>query len=174
MCFDLKPYTESELSTRLNLTLAIADPAMDEYFTTLDESIVQMIAASQDSLSAPQRQVGQVNHMWKKWNGCSARTSRYRHSQTMPLTEGKERVVVHDVPVERIVRLRKLLPGEGKLSPCLCLQTQSRIRKQRRLVAGGTRTEVSRGTLMPKRHRSPGPSREPQSQRIQRATQARC
>ena len=63
--FDLKPYNESESSTRLNLTLAIADPDMDDYFTTLDESIVQMIAANSSTFFGKEMPIDHIRLMYK-------------------------------------------------------------------------------------------------------------
>ena len=64
--FEVKPYNESESSTRLNLNLAISDPAMEEYFTTLDESIVQMIAANSSTFLGKDMPIDHIRLMYKQ------------------------------------------------------------------------------------------------------------
>ena len=43
--YHVRPYNDSESSTRLNLHLEVTDPAWEQYFEQLDQKIVEIVAS---------------------------------------------------------------------------------------------------------------------------------
>ena len=44
--FEMKPFNESDSSTRLNLHLSVTDPSAEQYFEELDKNILKVVEAN--------------------------------------------------------------------------------------------------------------------------------
>lgn len=63
--FEMKPYNDSDSSTRLNLQLAVTDPTIEQYFEELDKNILKIVEANSKDFFNKELSLEHLTMMYK-------------------------------------------------------------------------------------------------------------